>query len=98
MKLRIPSKSEAADLIAGPDSFLGFSICAEALPPAAMLKHALSSEESMWCMPRLFCIESTRQIVGSGAFKSTPREKRIEIGYGVSPVCRRKGHATEGFW
>lgn len=96
MKLGVPSKEEAAKLLAVPDSFRGFSVCAEALPPAAMLKRAISSEESIWCMPRLFCIESTHQIVGSGAFKSTPQENRIEIGYGVSPVCRRQGYATEG--
>src|SRR4051812_25441817 len=96
MKLIVPTKAEAADLLDGASTFRGFAICADALPPAAFLNRALSSEEGAWCMPRLFCSERICQVVGSGAFKSAPREKRIEIGYGVSPTCRCRGYATEG--
>src|SRR3954466_746210 len=96
MKLLIPTKAEAADLLGDAGTFRGFAVCADALPPAAFLNRALLSDENAWCMPRLFCSERTCQIVGSGAFKSAPREQRIEIGYGVSPACRRRGYATEG--
>ena len=38
----------------------------------------------------------TFQIVGSGGFKSGPRDGRVEIGYGIAPMCRRRGYGTEG--
>ena len=95
MTIAIPSKDEAAKLLSDPSTFRGYSVCAEALPPANMLNRALSSDES-WYMPRLFSDDSARQIVGSGAFKSLPQESRIEIGYGISPACRRRGYATTG--
>jgi RimJ/RimL family protein N-acetyltransferase len=98
MKLIVPSKEEAAKLLSDSSTFRAFSICAEALPPRAMLERAIALDEGFWCMPRLFCIESTRQVVGSGAFKSAPEEKKIEIGYGVSSLCRRRGYAAEGVW
>jgi RimJ/RimL family protein N-acetyltransferase len=96
MQLVIPTREEAANLLGGTGTFRGLVILAGALPPAAFLNRALPSEEAMWCLPRLFWNENTREIVGSSAFKSAPRETRIEIGYGVSPVCRRRGYATEG--
>ena len=93
--LAIPNKEEALKLLSDPSVFRGRSICAEALPPANMFHRALASDES-WGMPRLFSDEHSRQIVGSGAFKSSPREGRVEIGYGISPTCRRRGYATIG--
>lgn len=95
MTIAIPSKDEAAKLLSDPSTFRGYSVCPEALPPANMLNRALTSDES-WCMPRLFSDDSARQIVGSGAFKSSPHESRIEIGYGISPAYRRRGYATTG--
>ena len=95
MTIAIPSKDEAAKLLSNPSAFRGYSVCTEALPPAIMLNRALTADES-WCMPRLFSDDSARQIVGSGAFKSLPQERRIEIGYGISPACRRRGYATTG--
>jgi RimJ/RimL family protein N-acetyltransferase len=95
MTLVLPSREEAAKLLSDPTTFRSYSVCAEALPPAIMLKRALTADES-WSMPRLFSDDSARQIVGSGAFKSLPQESRIEIGYGISPACRRRGYATAG--
>ena len=95
MTIAIPSKDEAAKLLSEPGTFRGYSVCAEALPPASMLNRALTSDESWW-MPRLFSDDGTRQVVGSGAFKSLPQEGRVEIGYGIAPACRRRGYATTG--
>ncbi len=95
MTFAIPSKDEAAKLLSDPSTFRSYSVCAEALPPASMLNRALTSDESWW-MPRLFSDDSARQVVGSGGFKSLPQECRVEIGYGISPACRRRGYATTG--
>jgi ribosomal-protein-alanine N-acetyltransferase len=96
MKLYTPSKEEAAGLLAGPAQFRGLSICEFALPPAFLLERAIAAEDGGWSMPRLFCDESNAQIVGSGAFKSEPRNRKLEIGYGVAPARRCRGFATEG--
>src|SRR5476651_1391606 len=96
MKLYLPTKAEAADLLAGPAQFRGLVICAEALPPRFLLERAIASDDGDWLMPRLFVDEAGSRIVGSGAFKSAPRQRRMEIGYGVSSTCRCRGYATEG--
>jgi RimJ/RimL family protein N-acetyltransferase len=96
MKLCIPSKDEATGLLAAPAHFRGWSICEDALPPAFLLERAIAAEDGGWRMPRLFCVEDSRQVVGSGAFKSEPRERKVEIGYGVSPSHRSRGYATAG--
>lgn len=95
MKLYIPSKEEAADLLASPVQFRGFLVCEGGLPPSFLLERAIA-ESSDWRMPRLFLDESLGRVVGSGAFKSEPRQRTVEIGYGVAPTCRRRGYATEG--
>lgn len=47
-------------------------------------------------MPRMYFDEESREIVGSGGFKSEPKDRRVEIGYGVSPFRRCRGYATLG--
>ena len=96
MKLIVPSKEEVVKLLVASGIFRDFSVCAEALPPVVMLEQALASEEGLWLTPRLFCVEHAFQIVGSGGFKSGPRDGRVEIGYGIAPMCRRRGYGTEG--
>jgi RimJ/RimL family protein N-acetyltransferase len=76
--------------------FRGLAVCAGALPPAVLLERAMAAEGNAWLMPRLFVDESAGRIVGSGGFKSGPRENQIEIGYNVSPACRGRGYATHG--
>ena len=96
LKLYTPSNKEAALLLTCPAQFIGLRVYDEALPPAFLLKRAIEAEDDGWSMPRLFCDEVRKAIVGSGAFKSEPRGRRVEIGYGVSPSCRGLGYATAG--
>ena len=96
MKLLTPSKAEAAELLGGPAGFRGWAICAGALPPASLLERAITADGGDWLMPRLFVDEAAGRIVGSGGFKSVPRENKVELGYNVSPDCRGRGHATQG--
>lgn len=96
MNLYIPSKQEAADLLTTPTRFRGMLVSGNALPPAVLLEQALAAEGGDWRMPRLFVDEGIGQVVGSGGFKSAPRERRVEIGYGVAPACQGRGYATAG--
>jgi RimJ/RimL family protein N-acetyltransferase len=47
-------------------------------------------------MPRLFLDDESGRVVGSAGFKSAPKGRRVEIGYGVSTAFRCHGYATEG--
>jgi RimJ/RimL family protein N-acetyltransferase len=47
-------------------------------------------------MPRLFVDDVSGRIVGAGGFKSTPKDGKVEIGYGIAPACRGHGYATRG--
>ncbi len=95
MKLYLPSREEACELLKRLELFRGYTICDGALPPAFILKAGLNERSTNWLMPRLFCDELTGRIVGSGGFKTEPRDRRIEIGYGVAPAVRRRGYATQ---
>ena len=70
----------------------------EALPPPRVAIRALKSLnegcEPLWAST--FCIvrDGDQKIVGSCGFKGSPNNGRVEIGYGVSPACRREGVAT----
>ena len=96
LKLYTPSPAEALELLTTPPQFRGLRICPEALPPAFLLERALVDLKESWRMPRLFCDEVASEIVGSGAFKSEPRSRTVEIGYGIAPACRGRGFATAG--
>ncbi len=96
MELYVPNKEEATALLAAPKEFRGWSICEDALPPPFILERGIVGIDGAWCMPRLFCDVVVRRIVGSGAFKSGPRDRRVEIGYGIAHACRCRGYATEG--
>jgi RimJ/RimL family protein N-acetyltransferase len=96
MTIRAPNKEEAQRLLVSPEAFRDHSICEGALPPARVFERAFASVDCDWCMPRLLCIVESRQVVGSAGFKSVPRDRRVEIGYNVSPGCTGRGHATQG--
>ena len=96
MILLTPTKTEAQALLIAPTLFRGWKVCAEALPPAILLERAVAAEDGGWTMPRLDGDRATGEIVGSGAFKSAPKERRIELGYGVAPTRRGRGFATTG--
>jgi RimJ/RimL family protein N-acetyltransferase len=96
MRLHIPSLKEAKELLATPPQFHGHVVFADALPPAVLLEKAIASDDHFWLMPRLYLDDESGQVVGSGGFKFAPRNRRVEIGYGVSAAFRCRGHSTEG--
>jgi len=96
MELYVPNKEEATALLAAPKEFCEWTICEDALPPPFILERGIAGIDGAWCMPRLFCDVVIRRVVGSGAFKSGPRDRRVEICYGIAPACRCRGYATEG--
>jgi RimJ/RimL family protein N-acetyltransferase len=96
MRLHIPSLQEAKELLATPAQFHGHAVFADALPPAVLLEKAIASDDYFWIIPRLYLDDESGQMVGSGGFKFAPRNRRVEIGYGVSATFRCRGYATEG--
>lgn len=96
MTILVPDKAEILELLGTTGVFRGHFVHTGALPPPAMLLRALAPAASPWLAPRLFYSEDARQIVGSGAFKTVPQDRRIEIGYGIAPPCRRHGYASAG--
>ncbi len=96
MKLFIPSKEEASELLTAQSQFRGLSVCEGALPPTFLFENAKGTAASDWIMPRLLVDEVTGRVVGNGGFKYAPREGKVEIGYGVAAACQRQGFATQG--
>ena len=70
----------------------------EALPPALVAARALRLADEgcpvPWASTFLIVRTENHRIVGSCGFKGSPSNGRVEIGYGVSPACRREGAAT----
>ena len=96
MRLHIPSLHEAKELLASPAQFRGQAVPADALPPAVLLEKAIASDDYYWLIPRLFLDDRSGRVVGSGGFRFAPKDRRVEIGYGVSAAFRCHGYATEG--
>ena len=89
-----PTRDEVKLLLGDPGRFREFKVVEGALPPGFILERACPPDASSWLTPRLFCDEATAEIVGSGGFKSAPVNGSVEIGYGVAPGARGRGHAT----
>lgn len=70
-----------------------------ALPPSFVAKRSLAQmaegTSEYWCGTFLIVRGADRRVVGACGFKNEPRAGRVEIGYGVSPACRRQGAAAE---
>ena len=71
---------------------------ADALPPPFVAQRALGHHDSTppdgWCSTFYIVRDADRAIVGSCGFKYLPSNGRVEIGYGISPDCRREGAAS----
>jgi len=69
-----------------------------ALPPPHVAIRSLSQmaegKSAFWCSTFYMVRNTDGLIVGSCGFKDAPLNGRIEIGYGVSPDCRKQGSAT----
>ena len=68
----------------------------ESLPPERWFANAWDDGANPWLIPRLLIDLATGAVVGSLAFKSEPRDRIVEIGYGMAPGCRGRGFATAG--
>ncbi|MFZ6756727.1 GNAT family N-acetyltransferase [Undibacterium sp. Ji50W] len=77
---------------------LNYHLATDALPPAFVAARALSQIDvgapAYWCSTFYIVSIEDRLIVGSCGFKSPPQNGRVEIGYGISPECRRQGAAS----
>jgi RimJ/RimL family protein N-acetyltransferase len=75
------------------------SIEEDALPPQFIASRSLAQladgKPDYWCCTFLICRIADNCVVGACGFKNEPTAGRVEIGYGVSPVCRKQGAATE---
>lgn len=70
-----------------------------ALPPEFVAERALrllaQGVGDVWACTYLIVRQHDSRLVGGCGFKIKPLGGRVEIGYGVSPVARRQGAATE---
>ncbi len=75
----------------------------DALPPhfvaARSVAQLLQGKPAHWCSTFYILSDDAADnagpiIVGSCGFKDVPVNGRVEIGYGVSPACQRRGAAT----
>jgi RimJ/RimL family protein N-acetyltransferase len=69
-----------------------------ALPPAFVAQRALGhlkiGKSPLWCSAYYITRDSDGLVVGSCGFKDEPSNFCVEIGYGISPDCRKQGFAT----
>ena len=76
----------------------GYSCAVEALPPHFVASRALEQMAAgvpvYWCSTFYIVVTANQHIVGSCGFKHAPRDGMVEIGYGISPDCRKQGAAT----
>jgi RimJ/RimL family protein N-acetyltransferase len=76
----------------------GLNLKEGALPPdfitAMAIREIERGMETLWHSYFLF-VEGNNA-VGSGGFRGSPKEGRVEIGYGVAPSQQGKGFATAG--
>jgi RimJ/RimL family protein N-acetyltransferase len=67
------------------------------MPPhvaARSLRQISEGQSATWCLGFLIVRQADQYIVGACGFKHEPAQGRVEIGYGVAPVCQRQGAAT----
>jgi len=81
-----------------PGTVLGRSL-EGALPPDFVarrtLEHMPQGRATGWCSTYYAVRDADQVVVGSCGFKGLPMNRRVEIGYGVSPACRNQGVATQ---
>lgn len=75
-----------------------YSCAADALPPqfvaARALEQLAADVPAYWCSTFYVVATTDKHIVGSCGFKHAPTDGMVEIGYGISPDCRKQGAAT----
>jgi ribosomal-protein-alanine N-acetyltransferase len=76
----------------------GMRVAIGALPPRFILERAVGElhegKPSVWFSPYAFIDNRLDQVVGTGGFKGSPVDRRVEIGYGVAEELRGRGLAT----
>ncbi len=81
-----------------PSRLGGIPVAMGALPPLFILEAAIGALQQgrspIWFSPFVFVEKRLDQIVGTGGFKGSPVDRRVEIGYGVAEQHRGRGFAT----
>lgn len=76
----------------------GYTCAVDALPPHFVATRALeqmtAGVPACWCSTFYVIATANQHIVGSCGFKHAPMNGMVEIGYGISPDCRKQGAAT----
>lgn len=97
MRLHALTRMEAELLLATPEGAVcGMTVVEGAAPPPFLLERVLAANSTAWDRPRLFVDEVSGEVVGSACFKGAPKERTVEIGYGVAPLRGHRGFATTG--
>lgn len=96
--ISIPSEDLRALAASTLPDMHGYSCAVDALPPHFVASRALEQMAAgvpvYWCSTYYIVETTNRHIVGSCGFKHAPRDGMVEIGYGISPDCRKQGAAT----
>ena len=86
-------------LVAGESQISDFTVTAESVPDflvTAAVRDLENGLEPIWYSPILYVSSEDRIAVGSAAFKGSPRDGRVEVGYGIIPEYQGQGLATKG--
>jgi len=76
----------------------GMPVVSGALPPRFILERAVDAlragKPAAWFAPCAFVENRLDQVIGTGGFKGSPVDRRVEIGYGIAEPYRGRGFAT----
>jgi RimJ/RimL family protein N-acetyltransferase len=90
--------SQLRSLEADPSQLDGVPIVPGALPPQFILTAAIEAlaqgKSPIWFSTFAFMQAQPARVVGTGGFKGTPADSRVEIGFGVAETVRGRGIAT----
>ncbi|MFZ6746288.1 GNAT family N-acetyltransferase [Undibacterium sp. JH2W] len=95
--LRIPLEHLQALANATLPATPSYTQASDAFPPTFVAMRALeqmaAGASAYWCSTFYIVATEQKHIVGGCGFKHAPRNGVVEIGYGISPECRRHGAA-----
>lgn len=90
--------TQLTSLELNPSQLDGIPVAFGALPPPNILEGAMvalrKGKPLVWFSSFAFLSRRLNQVVGTGGFKGSPVDGRVEIGYGVAAELRGRGVVT----